>query len=105
MQPKWPFLPEFDSLRGDPKPGPVLRPRHIALAKMPGKLVDPPLELGAAGEGSRLVRGPGADLAVPRPAGEIGVRLRVVDRFDNALDAHLPVQRLPQKAQCRVRIG
>ena len=82
MQPKRPFLPEFYALRHDPKAGPMRRARHRAFGKAARKLLHPPLELGAAGERLRLVRGPGADLTVARPAGEIGVGLLVADQLD-----------------------
>src|SRR5437899_1406779 len=105
MQPKRPFLPELDALRHDAEARPKRRPRHLGLAKAAGKLLDPALEHAAAGERARLVRGPGADLTVARPAGEIGVRLVIRDLFDGALDANLSVQRLPQKAERGTRVA
>src|SRR6516225_561122 len=105
MQPKRPLLPELYALRDHPKAGPVWRPRYLGRAKAALELVDPPLKLGAAGERARLVRSPGADLTVARPAGEIGIRGLVVDLFDGPFDANLSVERLPQKAQRGIRIG
>src|SRR5437870_4290003 len=105
MQPERPLLPEFYMMRHDPEPGPICRARYCTLAKAARILFNSALELGAAAERARLVRGPGANLAVARPAGEIGVGFVVRDRLDRTFDAHLPVDRLPQQAQRGVGIG
>src|SRR5260370_32028479 len=102
MQPKRPFLPEFDGNRHDAKAGPMRWPRHRAFGKPPRKLLHPPFELGAAGERLRLIRGPGADLTVARPAREIGVSLLPGDQFDRTPDDNIAVQRLPHKTKPRV---
>src|SRR5215469_11083078 len=77
MQPKRSLLPELDARRQDPKAGPVNRPRHRRFAKSARIVVDALFELGAARQRLRLIRGPGADLAVARPAGKIGVSVLV----------------------------
>ena len=84
MQPERPFLPEFDMFRAHAKAGPV-RPAAAprpAPAYCRANSAKRCFELGAAGERPRLVGGPGADLAVARPAGEIGVGLGGGDRLD-----------------------
>src|SRR4051812_78013 len=70
-------LPELDPLRCQAEARPVGRPRHRADGVTGGELGDPPLQLKAGGQWPRLLRGPGADLARPRTAVEIGVRLGV----------------------------
>ena len=106
MQPERPLLPELEPLRPHAKARPVRRPRHAAppayLSRNSAKRASSSARLG---ERARLVRGPGADLAVARPAGEIGVGLRRGGRRDRALDADLAAQRLPVKAQRRARVG
>src|SRR5437764_12782718 len=99
MQPKRLFLPEFYALRHDPKAGPMRRTRHCAFGNAPRKLLHAPFELGAADERLRLIRGPGADLTVARPAGEIGVSLLVGDQFDRTVRAALHVQGLADATQ------
>src|SRR5919108_2050579 len=54
MQPKRPLLPELYTLRHNAKAGPRWRPGHLRLSKAARKLLDPPLQLGAAGERLRL---------------------------------------------------
>src|ERR1700747_1834646 len=98
MQPKGPLLPELYALRDQPEAGPIWRPRDGLVAKALRKLAHTSFELGAARERLRLIGGPGADLAIARSRREIGVRLRVVDQFYDTFDAHLAIQRFPQKA-------
>src|SRR5271157_6473387 len=74
VQSRGALLPEFDPLRNHTKAGPVGRSGHLVRAEAIGKILDPTLEFGTAFERTRLIRGPGADLAVARPRGEIGVR-------------------------------
>src|SRR6516164_3513507 len=105
MQPKRPLLPEFYLLRYDTKAGPVGGPRHLALGKPARILAESLLKVGAASKESRLVGGPGADLAVPRPGGEVGVGLFVFDQLDQALDANLRIQRLPHEAHRGAGVG
>src|SRR5205823_1594951 len=105
MQPKRPLLPELYAPGYDPEAGPICRARYCTLAKAARIRLNPPLELGAVFERARLVRGPGADLAVVRTAGEIGVGFVVRDPLDRTFDTNLPVQRLPQKAQRGFGVG
>src|SRR5690606_30154409 len=77
VQAKRPLAPELDSSRHDAEPGPVRRPRDLALAKARLDLGDAGFELGAVGQRARLQRGPGADLRAARPRTVIGVRLRL----------------------------
>src|SRR6516162_1066850 len=105
MQPKRPLLPELYALRDQPEAGPICRPWHGLVAKALRKLADTLFELSAARERLRLIGGPGTDLAVARPGGEIGVRFRVADQFYDTFDTDLTIQRLPQKAQRRIWIN
>src|SRR4029077_18418254 len=105
MQPGRPLLPEFYMMRHDPEPRPVRRTWHAAFLEAMRKRLPPPLELGAALERARLVRGPGANLAVARAASKIRIGLVVRDPLDRAFDANLPVHRLPQKAQRGIGVG
>src|SRR6267143_629941 len=105
MQPERPLLPEFYMPRHDPEPGPGRRARYPTLPEAIRKRRDPALELGAAAERARLLRGPGADLAVARPAGKIRIGLAVRDPLDRTFDANLPVHRLPEKAQRGIGVG
>src|SRR5437763_175806 len=77
------------------------RARHRADAESRGHLGDAQLERSRTLDGTRLVGGPGADLAQARPRGEILVGLRRRHRLDRALDTDLAAQRLPMKADCR----
>src|SRR5260370_34727396 len=101
MQPKRPFLPEFDGNRHDAKAGPMRRTRHCVFGKPPRKLLHPPFELGAAGERLRMIRGPSADLTVAQPAREIGVTLLGREQFDRTLDANLTVLVRPTSTKLR----
>src|SRR5260370_31436250 len=95
-----PFLPEFDPRWAHPEAGPIRRPRYRgALGILPAEHREAAFQRLAAVERPRLIGGPGADPAVARPGSEIGVGLAVGDRRRPALDADLPAQRLPVKAQ------
>src|SRR6266571_1234411 len=98
MQPKRLLLPELDAPGDQPEPRPARRPRYGLLGILPGEHRKAVFESGAAFQRPRLVRGPGADLAVALAAREIGIGLVRGNRPDVALDADLPGQRLPVKA-------
>src|SRR5271169_517973 len=105
VQPRGALLPEFDASGNYAKAGPIGRSRHLVRAEAIGKILDPTLEFGTAFERTRLIRGPGADLAVARPRGEIGVRLVGCHRLDRPFDPYLSAQRFPQKAQRGLRVA
>ena len=91
MQAKRPLLPEFYALRHDPEARPVGGARHCTPSEAVSKHFYPTFEVVAALQGTRLVRRPGADLAVARPGCEICVGFVVADRFDCAFYPNLPV--------------
>jgi hypothetical protein len=62
----------------------------------------PLFQLEPAFQYPRLLARPGADLALPRAAGEVGVGLGGVDRRDLALDADLASQAFPVEQQRRL---
>src|SRR3546814_15884206 len=66
-------LPELDEPRGQAEARPVRRPRHLADGVLGGEQRHPPLQLEAALQRPRLLAGPGADLALTRPAVDVGV--------------------------------
>src|SRR3546814_5914812 len=66
--------PEFDRYGRDAESRPVWRARHGADHMLCRGLGDSGFERKAAFQRARLRRGPGADLAVARPRGEIGDR-------------------------------
>jgi hypothetical protein len=101
MQAERTILPEFDALGQDAIARPVRRARHRTVAEALGHGGDALFEHRAAGDRARLVRGPGADLALPRPRREIGVGLRRRDGLHRSLDTDLAEQRLPVEAQRR----
>src|ERR1700676_2693759 len=105
MQPKRPLLPELDPPRGYPEPRPRRRPRYDGpLGILPGERLKALFERRTARERPRLVGRPGADLAVAQPGREIGIGLLLGNRRDHTLDADLPGQGFPVKAQRRVRV-
>src|SRR5580700_495775 len=105
VQAKRALLPELDPIRPHPEPGPIVRPRHHRqFGVLLGDARKASFEFAWVGERPRLVRGPGADLAVARPRGEIGVGLVIGDERDDAFDADLPLQRFPVKAQRCMRV-
>src|SRR5581483_8015262 len=98
MQPEGAILPKFQPARHQPETRPMSRPGNGADTEASGGLADLAFELEAALERARLRRGPGADLAAARPAGEIGIGLLGADRLGGALDADLAAQALPMQA-------
>ena len=87
----------------DAEARPVRRPRHAGERIFRGIARDFLFEREAALERPRLVRGPGADLAVLGPRGEIGIGLGVAHRHHGAAHANLAPQRFPVEAQGRLR--
>src|SRR5689334_25348021 len=68
-------VPELDAQRRDAPAAPARRARHLAKEVLRGDLGDRLLEREAALQRLRLLAGPGAELGLPRPGGEIGVGL------------------------------
>src|SRR2546430_6927970 len=89
--------PEFETLWLDAPAAPPLRARHFADHVFGGDLGDRLLEGKAALQRLRLLAGPGADLRLLRPRGEIGVGFLIAHRRHVATDADLTAQRLPVK--------
>src|SRR6266566_853720 len=79
--------------------GPVRRPGNSANHEFRGVERNRPLEGVATLERSGLLAGPRADLRKPRPGGEIGIRLGIIDSHARATQSNLPVQRFPMEQQ------
>ena len=79
---------------------PVGRARNVAWI-LGGHGLHRLLQSLAALQRPRLLRGPGAVAAAARAGGEIGVRLRIADRGDEAANAHLAPQALPMEVERR----
>src|SRR5690348_2786627 len=105
MKAVWAILPEFDPPRHHAPAGPARRPRNGPLAETARHLGKARLERLAARHRARLVRRPGADLALPRAGGEIGVGFGRCHSLHGPFDAHLTQQRFPMEAQGGARIG
>src|ERR1700738_3096847 len=97
VQSKGPIVPEFETYWCDPPPAPPRRPRHLADEVIGGDLGNRLLERESAFQRLRLLAGPGADLGLLRPGGEIGVGLGVAHGRHIAADPDLPAHRLPGK--------
>src|SRR6266702_4682383 len=83
------IVPEFKVRGRDAPAAPPGRARHLADHKFGGDQSDRLLERKAAFQRLRLLAGPGPDLRLLRPAGEIGVGLGLRYRRHVAADAHL----------------
>src|SRR3954452_24519834 len=71
VQPPFPALPELHLPRREQVAAPVRRRRDV-LAGEPGRRFGgEPVQFRAGGDRLRLRRGPGPDLRLPRPAGEV----------------------------------
>src|SRR3954453_9423942 len=90
-------VPEFELRRRDAPAAPAGRPRHLADDVLGGDQSDRLLERKAALQRLRLLAGPGAELGLFRPCGEIGVRFGFAHLGHIAADADLAAQRLPVK--------
>src|SRR5437016_4957227 len=88
VQAERPILPELDALRQDAIARPVRRARHRAIAEARCRFGDALFEHSTAGNRARLIGGPGADLAEPRPRREIGIRLGRRHRLDRPFDTY-----------------
>src|SRR5690606_7459649 len=98
-------VPEFDPARAHAETGPARRPRYVAALELALGLGNARVEGLSRVQRLRLQRGPGADLAAARAAGEIGVGLLVRDHVHAALDPHLhaAAPAWPMEPQRRVR--
>ena len=105
MQPERLLLPELNRRGHHAKAGPVRRPAHRADAKTQGGRRAIALQLEATGQGPRLVRSPGAELAESRPGGEIRVGLGGRHRLRGTRHADLPLDLGPVEAKSGMRIG
>src|SRR5450631_3596338 len=90
-------MPELHAGRRKAPAAPARRTRHLADNVFGGDFCDRLFEGKAAFQGLRLLAGPGPDLGLLRPGGEIGVGLGLRYRRHVAADADLPAQRLPVK--------
>src|SRR6476660_9478441 len=97
VQPERAVVPEFETCGVDAPAAPALRARHFADHMFGGDQRDRLLEGEAALQRLRLLAGPGADLRLLRPRGEIGVGLFIRYRRHVAADPDLTAQRLPVK--------
>src|SRR5213076_904850 len=102
VQPKRPFLPEFDDERQEAIAGPVWWPGYGADREFCSLQGHGPLESKAAFQRGGLLAGPGADLRQPRTRPKIAVRLGVADPLHCSAQAYLPVHRFPVKQQRRL---
>src|SRR3546814_1887460 len=98
-------LPELDEPRGQAEARPVRRPRHLADGVLGGEQRHPLLQLEAALQRPRLLAGPGADLALARPAVEVGVGFLGAHRRHRALDAYLRSEEHTSELQSLMRIS
>ncbi len=105
MQAKGSVLPKFDGFRNQPKARPMLRPGHRAKAEFRRIFGNALFQLETSDQGTRLPRGPGADLAAAGPAGKIDVGFGRGDRTDRAIDPNLTPQAFPMQTQRRLGIG
>ena len=94
-------MPELDALEGHSVAAPVGRPRHLDALEPSRHRPLHLLERGAARHGARLTARPRVDAALAGPAREVRIRLLVAGVRDGALDADLPVQRIPVEEQRR----
>src|SRR5207247_2013386 len=76
---------------------PMRRPRDRRVPEAGRNVPDPLLELAAIAQHRALRRRPCSDLGLPRPGGEVGVRLVVLDPSNAAGDGDLPVDLLPEE--------
>src|SRR3546814_20647485 len=96
-------LPELDTFRGHAPARPARRARHGLPRESRLHRGESRLERGAAVQGTRLVAGPGAELAVAAARREIGVGEAVRDRGDRPLATDLPAPPPPEKRKHDLR--
>lgn len=103
MQPIGPVLPELDPFRHYAKTAPVTRPRNLSRI-LRRQRSSPCLKLLTANQRTALLRSYSSDLATPRPAMKILIRVGIRRRFDRSLHPNLPPLTLPVKAKRCIRI-
>ena len=99
VQPVRTVGPELDPLRRHSISAPMRWARNIGAFVSLLHLLEPTFEGRAMIQGVRLVGCPGTELRIPTAAGEIIVGVLIGDLLDDALDPHLPAQRLPMEEQ------
>src|SRR6056297_3231427 len=104
VQARRPTLPELHFLGPYPVTAPERRHRHLAGREFPLQLVQLGLQQRARSDHRALLRDPGAQLTVARPAGEIAHHLGRADPLRAAADANLALQRLPEEQHGHGRI-
>src|SRR5712691_7186061 len=97
VEPEWATLPELDGVGGETVTTPVRRARDRHVLEPGRHVLDPLLELPAIAQHRALRRRPCSDLGLPRPSGEVGVRLVVLDPSNDTGDGDLPVELLPEE--------
>ena len=99
-----PVLPEVDSLGRHAPARPAGRTRHVLPFEARLHFGKAAFEAFTRVERTRLLAGPGAELAVAAARREIGISGCVVDGRYRAFDANLSAQRLPVKEQGDMRV-
>src|SRR5271166_5572178 len=97
--------PELDLDRLQAIAPPVVGPRDRGACKPPFVGHDRRFQSGARLERPRLLARPGADLAPPRPGGEIGVALGAGQLGHRAPEPRLAAKRLPVEQRRRLRLA
>jgi hypothetical protein len=105
MQPERAVLPELDLNRRQAEAGPVRRARDCAIAKSRSNACDIRFKMGPVCDRARLIRSPGADLALARAGREIGVGFFFRNRRNMAAHAHLAAQAFPVEQNSGLRVG
>src|SRR5271169_3812938 len=105
VQSRWAVAPELDLDRLQAVAPPVVGPRDRGASKPPFVSHDRRFQSGPRLERPRLLARPGADLAPPRPGGEIGVALRAGQFGHRAPEPGLAAERLPMEEPRRLRLA
>ena len=104
MKPIGVTVPELDTRGDEAEAAPERRTRNGLAVEACLDAADTLFEDGAIRQNGALLRGPGADLAGPRPAGEVAVRLVGREPLDGPLDPNLFLECGPVQAQRSVRV-
>lgn len=93
-------LPELDLLMPHEIAAPMRRPRYL-IGKSSFNLSHHCFERRPAGKGARLLTGPGTDLAIAWPGGEISIGLGIRQMLNLTNNANLPLKIVPDQAEAR----